>query len=96
MHIRIEAFRGLNSFDYDVRDNKVNSLYGVCGPGKKPLLEALASRPDAGNVTIGHEEEGSAVFANPSEPEYGRHLTKCCFKQTNSESIASSLAIQTN
>lgn len=53
MHIHIENFRNIDTLDYEIEDEKVNYLFGICGSGKTSIMTAVSREARVKDVSVG-------------------------------------------
>ena len=57
MNIKIQGYKNIKNFDYDITDNKANFLFGISGSGKSSIVEALKKADLDFNKTVNFNEE---------------------------------------
>ena len=70
MLIEISNFRNIDSFSYEIEDQKVNFLFGVCGTGKSSLLDAISAPIDERDIAVGKALEDVSVTINGNPPSF--------------------------
>lgn len=68
MFIEISNFRNIDSLKYEIEDQKVNFLFGVCGSGKSSLLDAISTPIGEQDIAVGKKLEDVSVTVNGNPP----------------------------
>lgn len=67
MNIKIENYNGIEELDYELKDGKINFLFGISGAGKSSIASALVDKEIDSHVIVGRKQYVPIKFAIVAE-----------------------------
>lgn len=72
MNIKIENYNGIEELDYELKDGKINFLFGISGAGKSSIASALVDKEIDSHVTVGKTINDLKVKVDGKDVDYGK------------------------